>query len=186
MKPKPKTEKSRPPLARFARRVAARATWQKLTLPAKQSAVLRQIVGQIQRSPGAGHRALLAGPAGTGKTMAAQVMARELQRPLYRVDLASVVSKYIGQTEKNLNALFAAAESADAILMFDEADALFGKRTEVRDAHDRYTNQEISCVLAAVNSYNGLLLAAGSRKSNLDPAFTRRLRHVVVFPATPD
>ncbi|HTE16474.1 MAG TPA: ATP-binding protein [Burkholderiales bacterium] len=181
MKPDPKLVKSRLSLASFARRIPARATWQKLALSPKQLAALRQIVDQASQSPGVGRRALLAGPAGNHKTMAAQVLARELQHPLYRIDLTSVVSKYIGQTEKNLKVLFAAAETASAILMFDEADAIFGKRTQVRDAHDRYAKREISCVQAAVNSYNGLLLVAASQKSNLDPAFTRRLRHLIVF-----
>lgn len=124
----------------------------------------------------------LPGPAGTGKTTSAQVLARELQLGLYRVDLAAVVSKYIGETEKNLNRLFAAAEVANVILFFDEADALFGQRTEVADTHDRYANLETCDLLQRLESHRGLVILTTNRKGNLDDAFTRRLRFVVEFP----
>ena len=177
----PAMSKTRLSLAPFARRIAIRATSHKRALATQQRALLTQIADAVQRSPGAACRALLAGPPGSGKSIAAQVLARELQRPLYRVDPASVVSKYIGETEKNLNALFASAKTINAILFFDEADALFAKRTEVRDSHDRYSKAQISHVLNAVNHYNGLVLAAAREKRNLDTAFTRRLQHVMEF-----
>ena len=125
---------------------------------------------------------LFAGPPGTGKTMAAEAIAAELDLPLYRIDLSQVVNKYIGETEKNLRRLFDAADSADVILFFDEADALFGKRTEVKDAHDRYANLEISYLLERMERFKGLAILATNRKKELDEAFLRRLRFVVEFP----
>ncbi|MDH4553617.1 ATP-binding protein, partial [Pseudomonas sp. BN417] len=129
-----------------------------------------------------GLSALFAGPPGTGKTMAAEAMAAELGLPLYRIDLSQVVNKYIGETEKNLRRLFDAADSADLILFFDEADALFGKRTEVKDAHDRYANLEISYLLERMERFKGLAILATNRRKDLDEAFLRRLRFVVEFP----
>jgi SpoVK/Ycf46/Vps4 family AAA+-type ATPase len=129
-----------------------------------------------------GLAALFAGGPGTGKTMAAEVIAAELRLPLYRIDLSQVVNKYIGETEKNLRRLFDAADSADVILFFDEADALFGKRTEVKDAHDRYANLEISYLLERMERFKGLAILATNRKKDLDEAFLRRLRFVVEFP----
>src|SRR5918995_3901284 len=131
---------------------------------------------------GLGISALFAGPSGTGKTMAAEVLAAELRLDLYRVDLSQVVSKYIGETEKNLGKLFAAAEGGGVILLFDEADALFGKRSEVRDSHDRYANIEVSYLLQRMESYRGLAILTTNQRSALDPAFLRRLRFVVQFP----
>ena len=125
---------------------------------------------------------LFAGPPGTGKTMAAEVIAAELHLPLYRIDLSQVVNKYIGETEKNLRRVFDAADSSDVILFFDEADALFGKRTEVKDAHDRYANLEISYLLERMERFKGLAILATNRKKDLDEAFLRRLRFVVEFP----
>jgi len=125
---------------------------------------------------------LFAGPPGTGKTMAAEAIAAELALPLYRIDLSQVVNKYIGETEKNLRRLFDAADSADVILFFDEADALFGKRTEVKDAHDRYANLEISYLLERMERFKGLAILATNRRKDLDEAFLRRLRFVVEFP----
>jgi SpoVK/Ycf46/Vps4 family AAA+-type ATPase len=125
---------------------------------------------------------LFAGAPGTGKTMAAEAIAAELDLPLYRIDLSQVVNKYIGETEKNLRRLFDAADSADVILFFDEADALFGKRTEVKDAHDRYANLEISYLLERMERFKGLAILATNRKKDLDEAFLRRLRFVVEFP----
>jgi hypothetical protein len=130
---------------------------------------------------GRGTTALFAGPSGTGKTMAAQVLARSLGLELYRVDLAGVVSKYIGETEKNLRELFEACERAPALLLFDEADALFGKRTQVSDAHDRYANIEIDYVLQRMEQFDGVAVLATNRKGDLDPAFIRRIRFIIDF-----
>ena len=129
-----------------------------------------------------GLTALFAGPPGTGKTMAAEVLARELDLLLFRIDLSQVVNKYIGETEKNLARLFDAADTSDVILFFDEADSLFGKRTEVKDAHDRYANLEISYLLERMERFKGLAILATNRKKDLDEAFLRRLRFVLEFP----
>jgi SpoVK/Ycf46/Vps4 family AAA+-type ATPase len=131
---------------------------------------------------GLGISALFAGASGTGKTMAAEVMANHLRLNLYRIDLSAVVSKYIGETEKNLRRLFDAAEDGGAILFFDEADALFGKRSEVKDSHDRYANIEINYLLQRMEAYRGLAILATNMKSALDQAFMRRLRFIVNFP----
>jgi SpoVK/Ycf46/Vps4 family AAA+-type ATPase len=131
---------------------------------------------------GRGICALFAGPSGTGKTMAASVLARSLHLDLYRVDLAQTVSKYIGETEKNLDRVFRAAEAADAVLFFDEADALFGKRSEVKDAHDRYANLEVGYLLQKMEEYDGLAILATNLRQHIDEAFTRRLRCIVEFP----
>ena len=131
---------------------------------------------------GRGISALFSGPSGTGKTMAAEILANALQLDLYRIDLAGVVSKYIGETEKNLRNVFDAAEQSGAILFFDEADALFGKRTEVRDSHDRYANIEVNYLLQRMEDYRGLAILCTNRRSALDRAFMRRLRFVVEFP----
>lgn len=125
---------------------------------------------------------LFAGPPGTGKTMAAEILARELELPIYRIDLSQVVNKYIGETEKNLKRLFDAAEISDLILFFDEADSLFGRRTEVKDAHDRYANLEISYLLERMERFKGLAILATNRKDDLDEAFLRRLRYIIDFP----
>ncbi len=130
---------------------------------------------------GRGTTALFAGPSGTGKTMAAQVLARSLGLDLYRVDLAGVVSKYIGETEKHLRELFEACERAPVLLLFDEADALFGKRTQVSDAHDRYANIEIDYVLQRMEQFDGVAVLATNRKGDLDTAFIRRLRFIIDF-----
>ncbi|MDE2298962.1 MAG: ATP-binding protein, partial [Burkholderiales bacterium] len=133
-------------------------------------------------SRGLGISALFAGDSGTGKTMAAEVIANALRLNLYRIDLSAVVSKYIGETEKNLRRLFDAAEQGGAILFFDEADALFGKRSEVKDSHDRYANIEINYLLQRMEAFSGLAILATNMKSALDAAFMRRLRFVVRFP----
>ena len=133
-------------------------------------------------SLGKGLSALFSGPPGTGKTMAAEVIARELDLELYRVDLSQVVSKYIGETEKNLDRVFGAAEATNAILFFDEADALFGKRSEVRDSHDRYANVEISYLLQKMEEYDGVAILASNMRQHLDQAFQRRLAFSVHFP----
>jgi SpoVK/Ycf46/Vps4 family AAA+-type ATPase len=125
---------------------------------------------------------LFSGDSGTGKTMAAEVIANDLRLNLYRIDLSAVISKYIGETEKNLRHLFDAAENGGAILFFDEADALFGKRSEVKDSHDRYANIEINYLLQRMEAYRGLAILATNMKSALDTAFLRRLRFIVRFP----
>jgi vesicle-fusing ATPase len=131
---------------------------------------------------GLGVTALFAGESGTGKTLAAEVLARELGLDLYRIDLAATVSKYIGETEKNLRRVFEAAEASGAVLLFDEADALFGKRGEVKDGHDRYANLEVAYLLQRMESYRGLAILTTNLRSNVDRAFLRRLRFVVQFP----
>ena len=131
---------------------------------------------------GKGLNVLFSGPPGVGKSMAAEVIAGELQIDLYKIDLSQVVSKYIGETEKNLDRIFDAAASANAILFFDEADALFGKRSEVRDAHDRYANIEIGFLLQKMEEYAGIAILATNLRQNLDDAFLRRLQSIVEFP----
>ncbi|GAC1347447.1 MAG: ATP-binding protein [Ktedonobacteraceae bacterium] len=187
---------TRPRLDTLAQRLETKATWDDLVLPDEETKMLRRIADQVsQRSRvyeewgfankmnrGLGINALFAGESGTGKTMAAEVMANDLRLNLYRIDLSAVVSKYIGETEKNLRRLFDAAEYGGAILFFDEADALFGKRSEVKDSHDRYANIEINYLLQRMEAYKGLAILATNMKSALDPAFMRRLRFIVTFP----
>jgi vesicle-fusing ATPase len=179
----------------LAQAVAPRFSLGELMLPAPQTAQIDEIVAAMRNLTrvhyewGTAHAwnegglaALFAGPPGTGKTMAAEAIATDLDLPLYRIDLSQVVNKYIGETEKNLRRLFDAADAADVILFFDEADALFGKRTEVKDAHDRYANLEISYLLERMERFKGLAILATNRKKDLDEAFLRRLRFVVEFP----
>ena len=180
----------------LARRIDAKAVWKQLVLPPKQKALLGQIIEQVkcrscvyedwgfrqQMNRGLGINALFTGESGTGKTMAAEVIANALELDLYRIDLSAVVSKYIGETEKNLRKLFDTAEDSGAILFFDEADALFGKRSEVKDSHDRYANIEINYLLQRMESYRGLAILATNMKTSLDKAFVRRLRFIVEFP----
>ncbi|TCM85036.1 ATP-binding protein [Rhodovulum steppense] len=180
----------------LAQRIDSRATWDDLVLPAPLIAQIKDLAAHVrqcwqvsdqwgwrEKSPrGLGSAALFAGASGTGKTLAAEVIAGELALDLYRIDLSQVVSKYIGETEKNLSRVFAAAEASGAILLFDEADALFGKRSEVRDSHDRYANIEVSYLLQRMESYPGLAILTTNQKSALDAAFLRRLRFVVTFP----
>jgi ATPase family protein associated with various cellular activities (AAA)/winged helix domain-containing protein len=187
---------ARPRLDGLAQRIEAIAGWDDLVVPDFQRQVLRALAvhvrhrrrvyeewGFAEKSPrGLGITALFAGASGTGKTMAAEVLARELHLDLFRIDLAAVVSKYIGETEKNLKRLFDAAEGSGAILLFDEADALFGKRSEVKDSHDRYANIEISYLLQRMEAYRGLAILTSNLKQTLDPAFLRRLRFIVQFP----
>jgi SpoVK/Ycf46/Vps4 family AAA+-type ATPase len=135
-----------------------------------------------RQSYGKGLAALFSGPSGTGKTMSAGVIARALGLDVYKIDLAKVVSKYIGETEKNLDQVFGAAANANAVLFFDEADALFGKRSEVKDAHDRYANIEISYLLQKMEEYDGLAILATNFATNLDEAFNRRLSFIIDFP----
>jgi ATP-dependent 26S proteasome regulatory subunit len=177
-------------------KIEARYTWDDIVLPIDPLAQLREICSRVEHrqvvyqqwgfdrklSLGKGLNALFSGSSGTGKTMAAEVIATELQLDLYRIDLSQVVSKYIGETEKNLDRIFQAAESANAILFFDEADALFGKRSEVKDAHDRYANIEIGYLLQKVETYSGLAILATNLRQNLDDAFVRRLQFIIEFP----
>jgi SpoVK/Ycf46/Vps4 family AAA+-type ATPase len=130
-----------------------------------------------------GYRALFHGPPGTGKTLTALIVGKKTGRDVFRIDLSMVVSKFIGETEKNLSRLFERAKSKDWILFFDEADALFGKRTSTRDAHDKYANQEVSYLLQRVENHNGMVILASNFKSNIDEAFIRRFQSVVYFPA---
>ena len=187
---------ARPRLEGLAQRIEASATWSDLVLPDSDIAVLREIEAQVahratvyelwrfaeQGSRGLGITAMFAGASGTGKTLAAEVLANALRLDLYRIDLSSVVSKYIGETEKNLRRVFDAAEQGGAILFFDEADALFGKRSDVKDSHDRYANIEINYLLQRMESYRGLAVLATNLKGALDSAFLRRIRFVVNFP----
>lgn len=129
-----------------------------------------------------GYLVLLYGPGGTGKSTAASILAKEISTDIYRVDLAATVSKYIGETEKNLARLFDTAEQKGWILFFDEADALFGKRTEVKDSHDRYANLDVNYVLQRIENYNGLVILASNMKSNIDDAFIRRFQSIIHFP----
>ncbi|MEP7270475.1 MAG: ATP-binding protein [Acidobacteriota bacterium] len=180
----------------LAHRIEPSATWSDLILPVAQAATLRQINAHMRQrlkvyehwgfgppgTRGLGMSALFAGPSGTGKTMAAEVLATELKLDLFRIDLSQVVSKYVGETEKNLRRVFEAAEHGGAILLFDEADALFGKRSEVKDSHDRYANIEISYLLQQMEAYRGLAILTTNQRSALDTAFLRRLRFIVDFP----
>jgi hypothetical protein len=187
---------TRPRLEPLAEHLRPRATWNDLVLPVPELELLREIAIHVRgrakvyddwgfrrtMSRGLGISALFAGESGTGKTLAAEVLANDLRLHLCRIDLSAVVNKYIGETEKNLRRVFDAAEDGGAILFFDEADALFGKRTEVKDSHDRYANIEINYLLQRMESYRGLAILASNRKSALDPAFLRRLRFLVNFP----
>ena len=188
--------KTTPSLDQLAQRIEPKATWNDLVLPQESLTLLHQIVDQVDQrgkvyndwgflatmNRGLGLSVLFAGESGTGKTMAAEVIANALHLNLYRIDLSSVVSKYIGETEKNLRRLFDAAEDGGAVLFFDEADALFGKRSEVKDSHDRYANIEINYLLQRIEAYRGLAILATNMKSSLDQAFMRRLRFIVNFP----
>ena len=185
----------RPGMDALAERLDPKATWDDIVLPDEEMGLLRQIADQVEQrnkvyeewgfarkmNRGLGISVLFAGESGTGKTMAAEVLANHLRLNLYRIDLSAVVSKYIGETEKNLRRVFDAAEDGGAILFFDEADALFGKRSEVKDSHDRYANIEINYLLQRMEGYRGLAILATNMKSAMDIAFMRRLRFVANF-----
>jgi SpoVK/Ycf46/Vps4 family AAA+-type ATPase len=187
-------------LSTLARKIEPRHLWNDIVLPEEVLGQLREICQRVvyrhrvlsdwgfgaKLSLGKGVNALFAGPSGTGKTMATEIIASELGLDLYKIDLSGVVSKYIGETERNLDRVFSAAEDANAILFFDEADALFGKRSEVRDSHDRYANIEISYLLQKMEEYEGLAILATNLKANLDEAFTRRLAFTIHFPFPDD
>jgi hypothetical protein len=184
-----------PDLPRFGRRVDPVFALDDVVLPPEQRAQLEEIVANVRYAPhvmqrwgfaeqlpyGRGVAALFSGPSGTGKTMAAQAIASALDTDAYVVDLSRVVSKYIGETEKNLGAVFEDAERSGAVLVFDEADALFGKRSEIKDAHDRYANIEVAYLLQRMEAFSGLAVLTTNYRQNLDPAFVRRLRFIVDF-----
>ncbi|MCP5067079.1 MAG: AAA family ATPase, partial [bacterium] len=186
---------SRPRGEDLAQRIEAEATWNDLVLPGSQVATLHEIASQVRHrttvyddwgfgereSRGLGISALFSGSSGTGKTMAAEVLANSLELDLLRIDLSRVVSKYIGETEKNLRRVFDAAEVGGSILLFDEADALFGKRSEVKDSHDRYANIEVSYLLQRMETYRGLAILTTNMRDALDPAFLRRIRFLIEF-----
>src|SRR5262245_485997 len=180
----------------LADRIEAKRKWSDIVLPEPVLADLKAVAAQVRHRGivygrwgydallprGRGVNALFAGPSGVGKTMAAEVIAGDLELDLYSVDLAGTVSKYIGETEKNLKRIFDAAEEAGAVLLIDEADALFGKRAEVKDGLDRYANIEVSYLLQRMERYSGLAILATNMKNHLDFAFLRRLRYVIDFP----
>ncbi len=186
----------RPQLAAHAQRIESAATWEDLVLPSTQRQTLQLLTAHARhrvtvyddwgmrmgRGTGLGSTAIFSGPSGTGKTFAAEIIANDLGLDLYRVDLSAVVSKYIGETEKNLRRVFDAADHGAAVLLFDEADALFGKRTEVRDSHDRYANVEVSYLLQRMEAYRGLAILTTNMAEAIDAAFLRRVRFIVSFP----
>ena len=187
---------TRPRLEDLAQRIVPSAGWEDLVLPELQIQILRQIASQVRHRlkvhenwgfsskgrRGLGLSTLFAGESGTGKTLAAEVLAHDLELDLYRIDLSAVVSKYIGETEKNLKQVFDAAEEGGVLLLFDEADALFGKRSDVKDSHDRYANIEVGYLLQRIEAYQGLAVLTTNLKSALDRSFQRRLRFTVNFP----
>jgi hypothetical protein len=187
---------SNPRLSSLARKIVPRYSWKDIVLPTDQLAMLHEVVATVRGRPkvlvewgvgkklasSSGVTLLFAGPPGTGKTMAAEVIAAELRLDLFKIDLSTIVSKYIGETEKNLERIFSEAQNSNAILFFDEADAIFGKRSEVRDAHDRYANIEVSYLLQRMEAYDGVTILATNLRANLDEAFTRRLQFAVDFP----
>ncbi|MER2603708.1 MAG: ATP-binding protein, partial [Candidatus Competibacter phosphatis] len=180
----------------LARKIKPKYTWADLVLPADELAQLKEICQQAKHrntvydqwgfgrklALGKGLNILFSGPPGTGKTMAGDVIANELYLTLYKIDLSNVVSKYIGETEKNLERIFTAAQSTNAILFFDEADALFGKRSDVKDAHDRYANIEVGYLLQKMEEYEGVAILATNLRGHMDEAFVRRMHAIVEFP----
>jgi SpoVK/Ycf46/Vps4 family AAA+-type ATPase len=190
-------EASNQRLLAYAQKIVLNYGWDDIALPPETSSQLREVCGLVRHrrmvygrwgfeskfSVGNGVAVLFAGPSGTGKTMSAEIIAGDLKLDLYKLDLSCVVSKYVGETERNLDKIFDEAETSNSILFFDEADALFGKRSEVKDAHDRYANIEINYLLQKLDDYVGILILATNFKGNMDAAFTRRLNYIVDFPA---
>jgi SpoVK/Ycf46/Vps4 family AAA+-type ATPase len=189
-------DQSNQSLSRLAQKIEPVYTWKDIVLPPRAMQQLREVCISVKYrhvvhsewgfdgklSLGKGLNVLFSGPSGTGKTMAAQILAHELSLDLYKIDLPSVISKYIGETEQNLSRIFREAESSNAIIFFDEADAIFGKRSEVKDAHDRYANIEVAYLLQKMEEYEGIVILATNLSKNLDEAFARRMRHSVEFP----
>ena len=189
--------RTRPAVEGLAQRIEPAARWEDLVLSPDAAGQLRELTAQVsdrwqvydewhlrtRLNRGLGVSALFTGESGTGKTTAAEVIAGMLRLDLYKIDLSAVVNKYIGETEKNLRRVFDGFEDGGAVLFFDEADALFGKRTEVKDSHDRYANIEVSYLLQRLEAYRGLAILATNNRGALDPAFLRRLRFVITFPA---
>ncbi len=183
-------------LGSLARQIQPKYSWDDIVLPVNQKAQLQEICNQAKYrqlvweewdfqsklSLGRGLNVMFSGPPGTGKTMAAEIIAHELELDLYKIDLSQVVSKYIGETEKNLNRIFTAAANANAILLFDEADSLFGKRSEISSAHDRYANIEVGYLLQKMEEYEGVAILTTNLRTNMDDAFVRRLRFIIEFP----
>lgn len=183
-------------LATLARAITPTYSWDNIVLPSDHLTQLREICLQVRHrrivleswgfdahfALGKGVNVLFAGPSGTGKTMAAEIIARDLGLELYKIDLSAMVSKYIGETEKNLDGLFTAAREANAILLFDEADSLFGKRSEVKDAQDRYANIEVGYLLQKIEEYDGVIILSTNLRNNMDDAFVRRLHIAIEFP----
>jgi SpoVK/Ycf46/Vps4 family AAA+-type ATPase len=183
-------------LSGFARKIESAYAWDDLVLPQAHKNQLGEIIDYIRNHEavytewgfsrkhflGKGVNMLFSGPSGTGKTMAAGIISAELGLDCYKIDLSTVVSKYIGETEKNLNRIFAEAETSNAVLFFDEADALFGKRTEVKDSHDRYANIEVNYLLQKMEEHEGVVILATNLSKNVDDAFLRRVHFSVVFP----
>ena len=183
-------------LSTVAQKIQPRYHWADIILPADPLMQLEELCNQVKYRQivyqtwgfdrklalGKGVVALFSGPSGTGKTMAAEVIAHELQLDLYKIDLSQVVSKYIGETEKKLDRIFTAAHVANAILFFDEADALFGKRSEVKDAHDRYANIEVGYLLQKMEEYEGVAILTTNLRQNMDEAFVRRIQMIIEFP----
>ncbi len=180
----------------LARKIVPRYTWDDLVLPTDQFNILLEIYEQVRQRTlvydrwgfdrkvalGKGLNVVFAGPSGTGKTMSAEVLAGELGMDLYKIDLSNMVSKYIGETEKNLERIFTEAGESNAILFFDEADSIFGKRSEVRDAHDRYANIETGYLLQKMEEYDGIVVLATNLRKNLDDAFVRRMHFMLEYP----
>lgn len=179
----------------YAHNTIPKYTWEDIVLPANKKTQLKKVcnyVKQHQRgnkahdfekqSLGKGVKIMFSGPSGTGKTMAAQIIASELELDMYKIDLSMVGSKYIGETEKKLNRIFEETEVSNAILFFDEADALFGKRSEVKDSHDRYANAEIDYLLQKMENHNGIVILTSNLGKKVDDAFVRRMHFIVDFP----
>ena len=187
---------SSPNLSGLAQKIEPRYGWDDLIVPNDQKEMLQELVqmvkgrGVVMEEWGVGRKlktsagvtVLFAGPPGTGKTMAAEVITSDLGLDLYKLDLSTVVSKFIGETEKNLGRIFDEAQSSSAVLFFDEADAIFGKRSEVKDSHDRYANMEVSYLLQRMEQYDGVTILATNLRANMDEAFTRRMQFIVDFP----
>lgn len=170
----------------LAKKITTTQSWDDLVLDGEVIKQLEEVMSWIKRGNDnklkSGYRCLFYGPFGNGKTLSAGLLGKATGRDVYRIDLSMVISKYIGETEKNISKIFDRAENKNWILFFDEADALFGKRTSIRDAHDKYANQEISYLLQRIEEFNGVVILSTNLKTNIDRAFLRRLRSIIQFP----